>query len=150
MARVTNTTAADVGLQVRGAASQSGNYFEVVNSAGTTRLQMTSNDALVVTGSFSVGAPIAKTADFTVGSTESILINNKSGSTLTITLPSPATTSGRQIEIQNWQAQTVVSASANVVPLTGGAAGTAILAATAGKWAKLVSDGTNWLITSGN
>jgi hypothetical protein len=37
-----------------------------------------------------------------------------------------------------------------VVPLAGGAAGTAILAATAGKYATLVSDGTNWIITQAN
>ncbi|WP_176479108.1 hypothetical protein [Mesorhizobium sp. WSM3860] len=48
--------------------------------------------------------------------------------------------------IKTIQAQTVVSASSNVVPLAGGAAGTAILAATARKWATLVSDGTNWVI----
>ena len=52
--------------------------------------------------------------------------------------------------IKTIQAQTVVSASSNVVPLVGGAAGTAILAATAGKWATLVSDGTNWVIMQGN
>jgi len=43
-----------------------------------------------------------------------------------------------------------VSASSNVVPLVGGAAGTAILAATAGKWALAKSDGTNWQLMAGN
>jgi hypothetical protein len=33
------------------------------------------------------------------------------------------------------------------VPLTGGSAGTAILAATAGKWATLKSNGAAWQIT---
>ena len=50
-----------------------------------------------------------------------------------------------ELKFLNYQAFTVVSASSNVVPLTGGAAGTAILAATAGKWCTLVSDGTNWI-----
>jgi hypothetical protein len=36
------------------------------------------------------------------------------------------------------------------VPLAGGAAGTAILAATAGKWADISSDGTNWVIMASN
>jgi hypothetical protein len=48
--------------------------------------------------------------------------------------------------VRTIQAQTVVSASSDVVPVAGGAAGTAILAATAGKWALLQSDGTNWQI----
>jgi hypothetical protein len=92
------------------------------------------------------GAPVTKTADFTVAATESWLINNKSGSTCVVTLPAAASFTGREIMIKNIQAQLVNSASSNVVPLAGGAAGTAILSATAGAWATLVSDGTNWII----
>lgn len=99
-----------------------------------------------VIGSFARGAPVTKTADFTVAATENWLINNKSGSTCTVTLPAASSFTGREIYIKTIQAQTVVSASSNVVPLAGGAASTAILAATAGKWALLVSDGTNWII----
>jgi len=95
-------------------------------------------------------APVTKTADFTVASTDQWLINNKAGSTCTVTLPSASDSTGRVLYLLNYQAQTVVSASSNVVPVTGGAAGTAILAATAGKWATLVSDGTNWVITQSN
>ena len=102
--------------------------------------------SIVITGNFSLGAPVTKTADFSVAVTENNLINNKSGATCTVTLPTASSFSGRQILIKTIQAQTVVSASSNVVPLAGGAAGTAILAATAGKWALLISDGTNWII----
>ncbi|RWK39235.1 hypothetical protein [Mesorhizobium sp.] len=91
---------------------------------------------------------VTKTADFTVGLTENNVICNKA-STLTVTLPSAATFPKRRIRLKTIQAQTVVSASSNVVPLAGGAAGTAILAATAGKWADLQSDGTNWVIMAG-
>lgn len=90
-------------------------------------------------------APATKTGDFTVGDGDGWLICNKAG-TITATLPSAATSTGRVIEIKTLQAQTVVSASSNVVPITGGAAGTAILPATAGAWATLLSDGTNWII----
>lgn len=93
------------------------------------------------------GAPVTKTADFTVAASETWLINNKSGSTCTVTLPTPSTNSGRVLHFQNYQAQTLVSASSNVVPLAGGAATTAILAAVAGANATLVSDGTNWIMT---
>jgi len=93
------------------------------------------------------GAPVTKTADFTVAASETWLINNKSGSTCTVTLPTASANSGRTLHFQNYQAQTLVSASSNVVPLAGGAATTAILAAVAGANATLVSDGTNWIMT---
>jgi hypothetical protein len=67
-----------------------------------------------------------------------------------ITLPSPASMVGQTIVIKTTQTQLVTSASSNVVPLVGGAAGTAILAATIGKWAALVSDGTSYNVVSGN
>jgi hypothetical protein len=93
------------------------------------------------------GAPVTKTANFSVAAGETWLINNKSGSSCTVTLPSASTNSGRVLHFQNYQAQTLVSASSNVVPLAGGAAGTAILAAVAGANATLVSDGTSWIMT---
>lgn len=96
-----------------------------------------------------VGAPITKTADWTVGAGESRYISNK-GSTATVTLPVAASYPGRKIEIKTIQAFTVVSATGNVVPQAGGAAGTAILAATAGKWCVLESDGANWQIMQSN
>jgi hypothetical protein len=92
---------------------------------------------------------VTKTGDFTVGLTENNVVCNK-GSTLTVTLPSAATFPKRKIRLKTIQAFTVVSASSNVVPLTSATAGTAILAATAGKWADLQSDGTNWIVMAGN
>jgi hypothetical protein len=95
----------------------------------------------------SSGAPVTKTANFTVAASENWLINNKTGSTCTVTLPTASSWSGRVLRFQNYQVQTVVSASSNVVPLTGGAAGTSILLASSGDAATLVSDGSNWLMT---
>jgi len=91
-------------------------------------------------------APVTKTADFTVAANETWLINNKSGSTCTVTLPSAAAYSGRYLTFKNLQAQTLVSASSNVVLIDSAAAGTAILLAVVGNWATMVSDGTNWVI----
>jgi len=48
--------------------------------------------------------------------------------------------------VKTVQAQTVVSASSNVVPANGTAPGTAIISATAGRFAMLQSDGTNWIV----
>jgi hypothetical protein len=96
-------------------------------------------------GTFITTAPVTKTADFSVGATDTWTINNKSGSTCTVTLPSPSTNTGRVLYFQNYQAQFLVSASSNVVPRAGGSAGTAILADVAGDTTTLVSDGTNWV-----
>lgn len=85
--------------------------------------------------------------DYTVVVADTHLVCN-GGATITLTLPSAAIR--RELTVRTTAAFTVVSASANVVPLVGGAAGTAILAATAGKWAYLISDGTNWLIQAAN
>lgn len=89
--------------------------------------------------------PATKTSDFVLGDTEQEIIVNKASSCI-VTLPAASAWTGRIVYFKTIQAQTLVSASSNVVPLNGGAAGTAILAATLGKWAKLVSDGSNWII----
>lgn len=94
-------------------------------------------------------APVTKTANFTVADNEHWLVCNGTAD-ITVTLPDAATNIGREIMLRTIAAFTVISASANVVPIAGGAAGTAILAATSGKYATLVSDGTNWLISEGN
>jgi hypothetical protein len=92
---------------------------------------------------------VTKTGDFTLAATENWVINNKAGSTCTVTLPAASSFPAREVTFNNYQTQTLVSASSNVVPLAGGAAGTAILSATAGRWATLVSDGTNWVMMEG-
>ena len=93
-----------------------------------------------------VAAPVTKTADFTVANGEIWYINNKSGSTCTVTLPAASSWTGRTLTFKNMQAQTLVSASSNVVPIDSTSAGTAILLAVVGNWATMVSDGTNWII----
>lgn len=89
---------------------------------------------------------VTKTADFTLADNEGWVINNKSGSTCTVTLPAASSWGGRAVKFKNLQLFTLVSASSDVVPLIGGAAGTAILPGVIGAWATLVSDGTNWVV----
>lgn len=72
-------------------------------------------------------------------------IFNRAG-TVTVTLPSASDCLGRSLYFKTIQAQAVVSASSNVVPVASDSAGTAILASTDGAWALLKSDGTNWVI----
>lgn len=102
-----------------------------------------------ITGSLGRGAPVTKTADFTLAATENWVIVNQAATT-TVTLPAASAWSGREVMFKTIQLQTLVSASSNVVPRIGGAAGTAILAGVAGTWATLVSDGTNWIAMAGN
>jgi hypothetical protein len=87
-----------------------------------------------------------KVADFTLANTEGWIINNKSGATCTVTLPAASAWSGRAVTFKNLQTETVVSASSNVAPIGSATPGTAILPATVGAWATLVSDGTNWVV----
>jgi hypothetical protein len=118
-------------------------------AAGTTGQVLTATTGGAPTWATPAGvaAPVIKTANFTVADTDVWLINNKSGSTCTVTLPTASSWTGRVLRFQNYQVQAVVSASSNVVPLTGGAAGASILLASSGDQTTLVSDGSNWLMT---
>ena len=89
---------------------------------------------------------LTKTADYTITNTDTWIINNKTGSSLTLTFPAASSWPGRYITVKNLQTQTVVSASSNVVPIGSTVAGTAILLGVVGNWATMVSDGTNWVI----
>lgn len=99
--------------------------------------------------SLSRGAPATKTAAFTLADTENWVICNGTG-TIAVTLPTASAWVGREVTIKTIAAQAVDSSASNVVPLAGGSAGTTILTNTAGKWATLVSDGTNWIIMAAN
>jgi hypothetical protein len=89
---------------------------------------------------------VTKTADFTLADTEKWVINDKSGSTCIVTLPAASSWGGRSVVFKNLQAQALVSASSNVAPIGSATLGTAILPASVGAWATLVSDGTNWVV----
>lgn len=89
---------------------------------------------------------LTKTADYTITGTDTWIINNKSGSALTLTFPAASSWTGRSITVKNLQAQLVNSASSNIVPIDSATAGTAILLNVIGNWATMVSDGTNWVI----
>lgn len=113
----------------------------------STNGYLTSTDWNTFNNKQTTSAPVTYTANFSVAATDAWVINNKSGSSCTVTLPTASSYSGRVLHFQNYQAQTLISASSNVVPLAGGAAGTSILLASAGDSATLVSDGSNWLMT---
>lgn len=121
--------------------------ISISQATSSTNGYLSSTDWTTFNNKQSTSSPVTKTANFSVASTDVWLINNKTGSSCTVTLPSASTSSGRVLYFLNYQNQTLVSASSNVVPLAGGAATTAILEAVAGSNATLVSDGTNWVMT---
>ena len=92
-----------------------------------------------------LNAPVIKTASFTLADVENFIVCNGAGS-ITVTFPSAAVSAGRVVWIKTIAAQTVVSAATNVKPIGTNTAGTAILAASAGAWAMLVCDGTDWVV----
>lgn len=144
-----------------------GSLFFQTNAANVVELSSTllrpSNDNAVglgdalhrytnvnATGYLATGTPVTQTGTTgTVGANDGSIIVNASGP-FTETLPVAANFPGRWLHVKSIAAQTIVSASSNVVPLAGGAAGTALLTSGAGKWANLQSDGTNWVVMAGN
>lgn len=92
---------------------------------------------------------VTTTATQTVTDDLGCVVADRAG-TVTLTLPNAATHWGVELDVVTQQAQTVVSASSNVIPKVGGAAGTALLPATAGAWTKIKSTGVAWrIINSG-
>lgn len=123
--------------------------YSVVTGTSTVTSYTDCRELGKLTGPRRLTAPATKTGNFTWADTDDAIICNGTAS-ITATLIDPASYTGREIKIKTIADFTVISAASNVVPLAGGAAGTAILAATAGKWATLVSDGTNWIIMAAN
>jgi len=108
-----------------------------IDSGGFTKVQ-----------SFGTNLVTNTAATYTVLSTDHMIVQTTAASVYT--LPAAASFTGRRLHLLTQFAGTVTSASSNVVPIAGGAAGTAILTATAGKYALLQSNGTNWLIVAAN
>lgn len=117
---------------------------------GTGILQSDSTGNVSSKGVLSRTAPVTETSTtHTIATTTSHLICNNAAA-VTVTFPSAASFPGRELYIKTITTGTVVSASSNVVPSTSPTAGTAVLPATDGAWAFLVSDGSNWVIMAAN
>lgn len=149
-AGVTKTTSYGVFVAAQSGATNTWAVYSAGGSnafVGETRFGATTApvNTVDITGSLGRGAPVTKTGNFTLAATENWIIVNNAGST-TVTLPAASSWTGREVTFKTIQAQTLVSASSNVVPSTSATAGTAVLPATDGAWATLVSNGTNWVI----
>ena len=90
-------------------------------------------------------------ATYTVADNVTWIICNRSGGTITLTLPNALSNDGRELHIKNITTNSVISNASNVVELADNAATTNILAASKdGGWATLVSNGSNWVIMQAN
>jgi hypothetical protein len=101
------------------------------------------NTGLIVSGpSFATAPPQNVTAaSATITSTSATLAPTAA---CTLTLPTPTT--GTWLHLVLTTAQAVTSASANIIPLAGGTAGTAIFSGTAPPhWCTMQANGTNWI-----
>lgn len=119
--------------------------FESVTVTGAVTAASVSVTGALNGTMLDLNAPVTKTTSFTLGDTENFVVCNGAGS-ITVTFPTAAASTGRIVWIKTIAAQTVVSASSNVLPIGSATPGTAILAASAGANAMLVCDGTNWVI----
>jgi hypothetical protein len=143
-ANVFNEAGADVDQRIEGDTDQNLVFVD----ASTDRVGIgtaTPTAKLQVNGSFAFAAPVTVTTDYVIAASDVVVISNR-GASNQMTLPDATTHAGRILFFLTIHAFTVVSASSNVVPRTGAAASTAILPATDGAWAMLISNGTNWQI----
>lgn len=107
-----------------------------------------------ITGSIRLATPpaVITATTYTVGVNDTVLIFNTTAA-CTVTMPSAATYPGRVIWMKQIAAFAVSSSLPNgnlgVQPLTSTAPGTAILSG-AGKFAQLVSNGTDWVTMNAN
>lgn len=116
--------------------------------AGATG-KTTINSEWASVNAFAAEAPVTvNAATYTVLATSYSLLFTTTA--CTVTLPTASSFTGRILIFNNITAIAVTSASANVVPLGSTTAGTSILAATAGKFAMLQSNGTNWITLMAN
>ena len=122
----------------------------VVSPGSYVGIGRTSNLAvkLDVDGALALSVPISTSAaTFAVLPDHSAI---RCAATCTLSLPVPVSCPGRIITICNVGAFAVTNATSDVFPLGSATAGTAILAATSGKFAQLQSNGTNWVTLMAN
>ena len=150
---------------VQSVQSTSGNYADLrfftanattpaermrISAAGNVGVSQTSPTSnLDVNGSIAFRAPsLVNAATYATATTDVSL--RFTTTACVVTLPAAASFSGRILYLNNVTAIAVTSSATNVIPLGSNTAGTAILAATAGKFAMIQSDGTNWITMMAN
>jgi hypothetical protein len=111
------------------------------------QLSLTPGSGAVGRGSFSARAPsTVNAATYVVADADYSLRFTTTNCTVTL----PASSAGRILILNTITANSVTSNASNVIPLGSNTPGTAVLAATAGRFTMLQSDGTNWITLLSN
>lgn len=121
-----------------------------IDSSGNVGIGTTTNlSTLTINGPIAPkGSTDVNAATYTVATTDSSL--RFTTTNCTVTLPAAASFPGRILWLNTVTANSVTSNASNVIPLGSNTAGTAIFAATAGKFAMIQSNGTNWVTMMSN
>lgn len=121
-----------------------------LNNAGNLAIGTTSPTVrLTVNGGFALRSPsTVNAATYSVADLDYSL--RFTTTNCTVTLPGAGSYPGRILVMNTITANSVTSNASNVIPLGSNTPGTAIFAATAGKFAMLQSDGTNWVVMMSN
>ena len=142
------TDTPDAKLKVIGTANVTGNagFSTIVTISGNTTINgsLTSNNAI----SFKAPPTVTATSYTVVNSDYTVIFNTSAN--CNVVMPSASTFTGRVLIFKSSNTTTINSTSTNIVALAGGAASNNILVNTAGKFAMLQSDGTNWVVMMGN
>lgn len=132
-----------------------GNHPVVIQASGGVNIGVNSDPGvnnLQVAGFIGSKAPVTVTGStYTVGANDVSIILNNAGGGVTITFPSASGGNvGRWIYVITKQNFGANSASSNIQPATTTTLTNVLLSATAGKFAALQSDGTNWVVMMAN
>lgn len=121
-----------------------------IDSAGNVGIGTNTNlSTLTINGPIAPKGPTdVNAATYTVATTDSSL--RFTTTNCTVTLPTASSFPGRILWLNTVTANSVTSNASNVIPLGSNTAGTAIFAATAGKFTMIQSNGTNWVTMMSN
>jgi len=117
----------------------------IKNNSNRPILSATSDD--VVYDQRSSAIVTVTNSTYAIRDQDEYIIGNRAA-TITLTLPDASKFTGREFTIKTVQAYQIDSASSNIVPINVTSAGTSIVPATDGAWAKLKSDGTNYIVVA--
>jgi hypothetical protein len=116
----------------------------------TSKARLVIQSPLINSGSFQGDYPIIVTdTTYTLfPKTTTVIFNPPSA--CTVTLPNPAVYFGKTYTFKNSGSYAIDNVTGSIVPLAGGSPTTSILSGSAGKYAVLQSNGTNWEIIQSN
>ncbi len=135
-------------LEIQGSTGAANILFKVDASGNLTAQSATFTGTLTVNGSITT-AFAAKSASYTVTSTDSVLTGNATTSPVTFTLPTASGIAGREYTFKK------IDSSANAVTIATSSSQTIDGLATyslASQWkyVRVISDGSNWIVVGNN